>query len=119
VDPDALYFSLQARYDVFPPLQGTYPAGALWHEVNGYDAGYYGYLWALVYAQDMFSVFQKEGIDNPAVGLRYRNEILVPGGSEEPDVLLRNFLGREVSLEPFYELIGLSGDEGSATAPSR
>lgn len=108
VDPDALYFELQPGYDVFPPLRGTYPAGGLWHEANGYDAGYYGYLWALVYAQDMFSVFQKEGIDNSAVGLRYRNEILVPGASEEPEVLLHNFLGREVSLEPFYELIGLS-----------
>jgi len=32
----------------------------------------------------------------------------VPGASEEPEVLLHNFLGREVSLEPFYELIGLS-----------
>jgi thimet oligopeptidase len=108
VDPDALFFKLEASHYVFPPMLGTYPAGDMWHQVNGYDAGYYGYLWALVYAQDMFSVFQKGGIDNPAVGLRYRNEILVPGGSVEPDVLLRNFLGREVSLEPFYQLIGLS-----------
>lgn len=108
VDPDALFFELASSHYVFPPLRGTYPAGALWHEANGYDAGYYGYLWALVYAQDMFSVFQKEGIDNPAVGLRYRTQILVPGASVEPDVLLRNFLGRDVSLEPFYELIGLS-----------
>jgi thimet oligopeptidase len=108
VDPDALFFKLEASHYVFPPMLGTYPAGDMWHQVNGYDAGYYGYLWALVYAQDMFSVFQKGGIDNPAVGLRYRNEILVPGGSVEPDVLLRNFLGREVSLEPFYRLIGLS-----------
>jgi Zn-dependent oligopeptidase len=108
IDPDKLWDSLEATHYVFPPLKGAYPAAGLWHEANGYDAGYYGYLWALVYAQDMFSVFQKEGIDNPAVGLRYRNQILVPGGSVEPEVLLHNFLGRDVSLEPFYQLIGLS-----------
>lgn len=41
-------------------------------------------------------------------GLRYRREILEPGGTAEPGELLRNFLGREVSYEPFYRDLGLS-----------
>jgi thimet oligopeptidase len=56
----------------------------------------------------MFSAFAHEGLDNPAVGRRYRNEILVPGGAAEPDVLLRRFLGRDVSFEPFYDDLGIS-----------
>jgi len=55
----------------------------------------------------MFSEFQKSGLDDPAVGKRYRELILVPGGSEEPDVLLKRFLGRETSYDPFYEDLGL------------
>ena len=35
------------------------------------------------------------------------DDILVPGGSAEPDVLLKNFLGRGVSLEPFYRDLGI------------
>jgi thimet oligopeptidase len=106
-DPTALWFRLKATLTVFPETPGTYPEAAFGHLMAGYDAGYYGYLWSKVYAQDMFSMFRQGGLDNPAVGMRYRRQILVPGGSEEPDVLLKRFLGREVSYEPFYEDLGL------------
>ncbi len=106
-DPTELWFSLRAQMTPFKETPGTYPEASFGHLMSGYDAGYYGYLWSLVYAQDMFSVFQKGGLDNPAVGMRYRKQILVPGGSVEPDVLLKRFLGREVSVEPFYEQVGI------------
>lgn len=106
-DPTALWFKLKSTLTVFPEIPGTYPEAAFGHLMGGYDAGYYGYLWSKVYAQDMFSEFKKAGLDNPAVGMRYRQQILVPGGSEEPDVLLKRFLGREVSYDPFYEDLGL------------
>ena len=106
-DPTGLWFALMPRVTPFQELPGTYPEAGFGHLMGGYDAGYYGYLWSKVYAQDMFSEFQKAGLDSPAVGMRYRQQILVPGGSVEPDVLLQRFLGREVRFEPFYEDLGL------------
>lgn len=73
----------------------------------GYDAGYYGYLWSKVYAQDIFTRFQKEGLENPEVGMAYRKDILEPGATVEPDVLVQNFLGRPVNPDAFYEDLGI------------
>ena len=36
--------------------------------MGGYEAGVYSYLWAKVYAQDMFSRFEQEGILDPRTG---------------------------------------------------
>jgi thimet oligopeptidase len=75
--------------------------------MSGYDAGYYGYLWSRVYAQDMFTRFAREGVMNPSVGRAYRDMILAPGATEEPDVLLRRFLGRPLRYDAFFEEMGV------------
>jgi thimet oligopeptidase len=84
----------------FPP--GTHPAAQFGHLSSGYDAGYYTYLWSLVYAQDMFTAFQEGGLESPAVGMRYRRTILEPAHTYDPNVEVRNFLGRPVSPAAFY-----------------
>jgi thimet oligopeptidase len=76
--------------------------------MDGYDAGYYGYLWSKVYAQDMFSRFEKEGLLNPAIGRQYREEVLAPGGSTSEMDLVRKFLGREPNDAAFLKDLGLS-----------
>lgn len=107
-DPDRLWFALMPTLTPLPAAPGTLPAASFMPIMGGYDAGYYGYLWSRVYAQDMFTAFQRDGIDNPAVGLRYRRTILEPGGSAEPDTLVRAFLGRPVSPAAFYRDLGLA-----------
>ncbi len=106
LDPTSLWFDLKAKLTPLPQVSGTIPEASFGHLMGGYDAGYYGYLWSLVYAQDMFSVFQKGGLEAPAIGKRYRRDILEQGALVEPDVLLHDFLGRDVSFEPFYKFIG-------------
>jgi thimet oligopeptidase len=107
LDPTKLWFDLKPQLTALPPEPGTIPEASIGHFMGGYDAGYYGYLWSLVYAQDMFSMFQKSGLEDPATGMRYRKDILEPGALVEPDVLLHQFLGRDVSYEPFYKYIGV------------
>jgi Zn-dependent oligopeptidase len=60
------------------PGQGTFG-----HIAGGYDAGYYGYTYSLVFAADMYAtVFKADPLD-PARGQRYRENILLPGGSQD------------------------------------
>lgn len=77
------------------------------HLMGGYEAGYYGYLWSEVYAQDMFKRFSKEGLLNSKTGKSYRLNILEPGGSKDPSKLIENFLGQKASNKAFLELLGI------------
>ena len=48
-----------------------------------FQTGYYGYMYSLVFAADMYAtVFRKDPLD-PALGEKYKKSILVPGGSRE------------------------------------
>ena len=64
---------------------------------SGYAAGYYGYLWAEVLDKDAFSAFQNSpnGIWDLEMSKRFRQIFLERGGSEEPMVLYKEFMGRE------------------------
>ncbi|KAL4250649.1 peptidase M3 family protein [Abortiporus biennis] len=77
------------------------------HIAGGYDAGYYGYTYSLVFAADMYAtVFKPDPLD-PQRGQKYREKILLPGGSQDDIVSLKNFLGREPNSEAFiHELFG-------------
>jgi thimet oligopeptidase len=107
VDVDATWFALKKKMTPFPSIPGTHPEAGFSHLMGGYDAGYYGYLWSKVYAQDIFTRFAREGLENPAVGMAYRKDILEPGATIEPDVMVQNFLGRPVSPAAFYEDLGI------------
>jgi thimet oligopeptidase len=107
VDATRLWRELTEKLTAVPPVPGTIPEASFAGLMGGYDAGYYGYLWSKVYSQDMFTAFLQGGLEDPKVGMRYRREILEPGGSVEPELLLRNFLGRPVSYDAFYTELGL------------
>jgi thimet oligopeptidase len=107
VDATALWRKLQPEMTVGHTIPGTYPEASFGHLMGGYDAGYYGYLWSKVFAQDMFTVFQRYGLESSVAGMRYREDILEPGAVYEPDLLLERFLGRPVSYDAFYKYLGI------------
>jgi Zn-dependent oligopeptidase len=90
-----------------PYHEGTLYPCQFGHLMGGYDAGYYGYLWARVYGDDMFGRFEAEGVTSPVVGAAYRREILEPNGTRDPLDLLRAFLGRDPSPATFLRLLGI------------
>ncbi|KAA0242298.1 MAG: hypothetical protein EDM72_10650 [Chlorobiota bacterium] len=97
---------LQNKITLYPYLEGTQMFAAFGH-LMGYAAGYYSYLWALVYADDMFSIFDKNGIMDKATGLKYRDIILANGSSRDELEMVKEFLGREPNQDAFFKAIGL------------
>jgi len=73
-----------------------------------YGATYYSYLWSLVYALDLFQNLKENGLTNKVIFQRIAHEILEKGGSEAPDAILENFLGRKPSIKAFEEYIAQS-----------
>jgi thimet oligopeptidase len=73
----------------------------------GYDAGYYGYLWSEVFAADLFARFQQVGCMDAALGRRYREQILAPGGAQDGSAMLRTFLGCEPSQAAWLRRVGV------------
>jgi thimet oligopeptidase len=108
VDTTQVWKTADSALTPYTFVDGTHPQAGFGHLMGGYDAGYYGYLWSKVYAQDMFSAFKQGGLENPAVGQRYRATILAPARTYEPDAEVAAFLGRPMSPTAFYRELGIT-----------
>jgi Zn-dependent oligopeptidase len=87
---------------------GTFMLASFGHVMGGYDAGYYGYLWAEALGDDMWARFEREGIISPEVGAEYRRTILEPNGSRTGDEMFHDFVGREPSTKAWLRYKGFS-----------
>ncbi|WP_354623018.1 oligopeptidase A [Psychromonas sp. MME2] len=74
---------------------------------GGYAAGYYSYKWAEVLSADAFSRFEELGIFNEQTGQGFMQAILEKGGSEEPMVLFKHFMGREPNIDALLRHSGI------------
>lgn len=108
VDTTALWTKLAKEIMGLDLPAGAIPQAAFGHFMSGYDAAYYGYLWSEVFAADMFTRFEKEGLLNVKTGLDYRRQILAPGGSRDAAALLQDFLGRAPNNQAFLRQLGLN-----------
>ena len=99
-DLTAAVAELQSRYDLFDHLPGTHFHASFGH-LGGYTSAYYTYMWSLVIAKDLFSAFDRTDLFEPEVATRFRDRVLVPGGSDDAAALVEQFLGRPYGFEAF------------------
>ncbi|MCT7941940.1 oligopeptidase A [Shewanella holmiensis] len=91
-----------------PPSFNRFQHGFAHIFAGGYAAGYYSYKWAEVLSADAFSRFEEEGIFNPETGKSFLNNVLEMGGSEEPMVLFKRFMGREPNTDALLRHSGIA-----------
>ncbi len=87
-------------------VEGTHPQGS-WIHINTHPTYYYGYLWAEVYAEDMFTVFEQNGLTDTETGKRYRRLILSNGTQRDIRESVDKFLGRPSNNEAYIKSLGL------------
>ena len=107
---DAAAFEAQAvaPVEMFPPQPGSMTSAQFSHIfAGGYAAGYYSYKWAEVLDADAFAAFKEEGIFNPATARRFKENILMKGGSEAPDVLYRRFRSKDATIDALLRRDGI------------
>jgi len=93
---------------LFQSIEGSGVSTSFSHIfAGGYASGYYGYKWAEVLDADAFSLFKRNGIFNPEISARFKNEILEKGGTEHPMKLYVNFRGKEPDPEELLKRSGL------------
>jgi len=80
---------------------------ANWIHVNTHPVYMYGYLWSEVYALDMFTQFEKNGLLDTKTGIRYRELILANGTQRDIVKAVNEFLGRPSDNKAYIKSLGL------------
>ena len=100
-----IFTQLQKDILLIECLPNTSEPASFGHLLGGYDAGYYGYAWSLVYAKDLFSEFKTNGLLNSSLGKKLREEILSLGSIRKSIDSVKIFLAREPNSNEFINSI--------------
>jgi thimet oligopeptidase len=114
VDTTQVALDLFKEVELFETVPHHYYQASFGHLV-GYQGGYYGYQWSLVYAQDMFQRFKELGMLDPEAGMYYRKKILARGGTVDAMDMIRDYLGREPKMDAYLEHLGLEANGKQAS----
>ncbi len=107
VSTDQLWKNLDSQLGLMNfYVEDTHPQ-ASWIHINTHPVYYYGYLWSRVYAQDMFTQFEKNGLRDAATGIRYRELILANGTQRDIIKAVEEFLGRPSNNKAYIKSLGL------------
>jgi len=107
VDTDQLWKDIDTKMGVMQSyIEGTHPQ-ASWIHINTNPVYMYGYLWSEVYAQDMFTVFEKNGLRDSKTGINYRKLILANGSQRDIVEAVEEFLGRPSNNKAYIKSLGL------------
>ena len=111
VNTTRLYGKMMKDITGIPMARGTYPQASFGHIMSltdPYDVGYYVYAWSLVIAQDIFSRFEQEGLDNAQLGADLRKYIYTPGTVWDENEMVEKFLGRPYNNKAFLKGLGIA-----------
>jgi len=95
--------------DKFPGLIST-GFNHIFGSSVGYSVGYYSYKWAEVLEADIFERFKEKGLYDPETARRLRETIYEKGGSEPPQKLFEDMMGRKPDPAALFRREGLLGD---------
>lgn len=101
-----VYDATYDRYSLAAVPPGTHRYAAFSH-LGGYGASYYTYGWSKALASDLLSEFREKGLRDTATAQRYRDTVLAPGGSTSMNVLARNFLARDWTVDAYQQELKL------------
>ncbi|MCZ2101590.1 MAG: peptidyl-dipeptidase Dcp [Chitinophagales bacterium] len=74
---------------------------------NGYQAGYYAYLWTEVLEHDAYQWFEEHGGMTRTNGQRLRDMVLSQGNSQDLEKMYEAFRGKKPNIEPMLVARGL------------
>lgn len=103
-DTTAVLKDVYAAHQPFAYVDGTHFQATFGHLV-GYDAGYYGYQWALSLSRDVLTRFEREGFFEPATAHDWRRTVLAPGGSVDETEMIERFLGRAPNPDAYIAFL--------------
>lgn len=104
IDSTKVMETVQNKVDSFPYVKGTHLQTSFGHLIT-YDAGYYGYQWALSLTRDVLTRFRKEGLMNTTTTASWRAEVLSKGGGIDPVELVTRFLGRPPNHDAYFTYV--------------
>lgn len=108
VNTDQLWKNIDQELGVMQAyVEGTHPQSS-WIHINTHPVYYYGYLWSEVYAQDMFTAFEQNGLTDRATGTKFRKLILANGQQRDAIEAVEEFLGRPSNNEAYIKSLGLN-----------
>ncbi len=102
VDFKAMWDEMEQRFGLLERLPEVHQYANFGH-LDGYSAFYYTYQWSLAIATDLFSQFEAKGLRDAATAQRYRDTVLAPGSSRPAAELVRDFLGRDWSVDAYEQ----------------
>jgi len=103
---DDIWHYIADRFAYSSFIEGTHPQ-ASWIHINTHPVYYYGYLWSRVYAQDLFTQFEENGLRDTETGKRYRELILSNGKQRPIEDVVEEFLSRKSNNEAYIRSLGL------------
>jgi Zn-dependent oligopeptidase len=106
---DQIWRDLAGKFAYSTFIDGTHPQAA-WIHINTHPTYMYGYLWSRVYAQDMFTQFEENGLLDAETGKRYRQLILANGTQRPILETVEAFLGRAPNNEAYIRSLGLDSE---------